>query len=212
LLFFERRHRYGQFRQDPKIDVRLRGRWGEGGKVAASRPNEQFDVLRQSDSIVDDEPYDAIREARWGCQQRAVSDIRGHADLQRSRTCTEQALPVDLLKERQAKITTELADAHARGAAIDVRWETIRTNLKAAYRLACDVGQTYAEARPAWRRMMNQALLTVVNIDCDDPTVRTPVVRGAELAPPFDTLLDDAVRADLTSETGNPRRISNGGV
>jgi hypothetical protein len=108
------------------------------------------------------------------------------------------AVPVDLLKEEQHRITTELANAGAALANTEVHWERLAANLKAALELTTRIGDAYRAASPTVRRHFNQAILEGVFIDVDGGIAYT------RLAQPFKGLLDEDFLARLALEMKNP--------
>lgn len=75
-------------------------------------------------------------------------------------------------------------------------------NLRAAYRLATECAAIYAAAKPAERRLINQAFFSAIYVDTDPPGDAVSIARG-ELTAPFDRLLDPGLRDRLRAGTKN---------
>jgi hypothetical protein len=114
------------------------------------------------------------------------------------------AVPLDLLKEHQDRITAELANAGAALANTEVHWETVEANLQAALGLATRFGEAYRRASPTVRRHFNQAVLEWVRIDVDGE------ITQVELAQPFKILLDEDLPSRLAHEMENPGSFNRG--
>ena len=93
------------------------------------------------------------------------------------------AVPLDLMKEEQDRITKELANAGAVLANTEVHWEALEENLTKALGLAAHFGEAYRRARPNERRWFNQAILESVHVDVDGR------IENVVLAEPFRTFL-----------------------
>ena len=144
-------------------------------------------------------------------ERRAKRDRKRVIDLEQERRKLLQAhlagaVPTDLLKEEQARITNELANAGAALANLEVHWETFSANLKIALGLATRFGEAYRLAKPAERRWINQAVLERVNIDLDGE------ITGVDLAQPFKLLLDRDLIGKMELEMANPGKSQNGGL
>ena len=116
------------------------------------------------------------------------------------------AIPLELLKEEQDRIASELANAGGALAATEINWINVENNLKQALGLASTFTTAYDDATPQIRRRINQAVFEKVRIDVDTATVT--------LTPAFSVLLAEDLLADLDEETQNSdaevrRRSSN---
>jgi site-specific DNA recombinase len=101
------------------------------------------------------------------------------------------AIPLDLLKVEQERIARELKQVEERLAALELHFEAVEYNLKAAFQFIGTLDLAYAEAPAKVRRQMNQALFSRILVS-DDGEV------AGELRPPFQLIL----QATGTSETG----------
>jgi len=103
-----------------------------------------------------------------------------------------EAVPVDLFKQEQQRITRELE--HARGLLADVslEFEAIEQNLNRALELARDCHAAYEAAGPNTRRLFNQAFFDKIHIHDDGEITH-------ELAKPFKILLDPRLPKQLAS-------------
>jgi len=77
------------------------------------------------------------------------------------------AVPVDLLREEQERIKTELANAGASLANTEIHWEVLEANLTKALELVTRLDKAYLAADHTVRRYFNQAVLEGVFIDVD---------------------------------------------
>jgi site-specific DNA recombinase len=112
------------------------------------------------------------------------------------------AVPVDLLKEEQFRITMELGEAQRQLNATDVDWEMVETNLTLALGLVSDCKQAYRRGGPRVRRRYNQAFFEAVYVDSDG-------VSYARLTEPFSKVLPVEV-LDRVQETKNPEPQGSG--
>lgn len=95
------------------------------------------------------------------------------------------AVPLELLKTEQDRITGQLELIESRLDATSSHFDTVQANLKLALDLAGDCHRAYLQADDRTRRLLNQALFDMLYIDEDG-------VRAA-LAEPFKTLLGPEV-------------------
>lgn len=89
------------------------------------------------------------------------------------------AIPVDLLKTEQNRISRQLADIEARLAATNVEFEEIETCLRNALDYAVNCGKTYLRAGPHVRRLMNQAFFKRIKLHDEEVQgeLRSPLER-----------------------------------
>src|SRR5256885_15760262 len=78
---------------------------------------------------------------------------------------TGGAIALDLLKEQQEQIMSELAEAGAALAATEIHWETIDANLQMALSLATRFELAYRQASPATQRALSHALFERIEVD-----------------------------------------------
>ncbi len=109
------------------------------------------------------------------------------------------AIPLDLLKSEQARLTAELANAESRLAEIEGDFRKGETNLQWALRRAGDCQAAYREASGRLRRQFNLAFFKRLLID-DEGTVT------GELAEPFKTLLGDDLRRAAAAQASEELR------
>jgi site-specific DNA recombinase len=127
-----------------------------------------------------------------------IAELRENAGIERQQLVTRQrralderaklleahyanAIPLDLLKVEQERIARELGHVEERLGALELRFDVVERNLKAALRFVGNLHHAYAEADPKVRRQMNQALFVRILVS-DDGEV------AGELRPPFDRL------------------------
>ena len=108
------------------------------------------------------------------------------------------AVPLDLLKEEQDRITQQLADAGGVLANTEVNTENIEVNLWKALRLASNMESAYRDGEPATRRLYNQAIFEEVGVDV------TGVIY-ARLADPFALLLMDDILTRISEILENAK-------
>ncbi len=101
----------------------------------------------------------------------------------------DDAIPPDLFKSEQPRITRDMETANARLAALDQVFADIEETLDRALRLGQNCHHAYTAARPHVRRLMNQAFFEHLYIS-DEDTVRS------DLAEPFAILLGDELTAE----------------
>ena len=102
-----------------------------------------------------------------------------------------EAVPLDLMRSEQARITAELDYVEERLAALELRFDVVERNLQRALAFVSDIHRAYTEAPPHTRRLINQAMFERFLIS-DDGEIT------AQLRPPFDLLLE----ATGTAESG----------
>lgn len=95
----------------------------------------------------------------------------------------EGAIPVDLLREEQTRISNDLQQAERRLRSASVSFDRLAATIEACLTLLERCVETYRNASPAVRRQMNQALFERFFITEDG-------VAEATLADPFRILLD----------------------
>ena len=98
----------------------------------------------------------------------------------------EGALPKDLLKDEQTRITAEIDAAQSRLDLLSNGFDLVDRNLHRAMDLAADWHLAYLSAGPAVRRQLNQAIFTKLFVHEDGRI-------SSELAEPFITLLSSEV-------------------
>jgi len=115
------------------------------------------------------------------------------------------AIPLDLLKKEQSRITSELVSAKARLARLALDYSTAETNLTHALTLARDCESAYRESSDKVRRQFNQVFFKRLLID-DNYEI------DGELEEPFETLLGDEIRqaAALRMESELQRILDEG--
>jgi site-specific DNA recombinase len=115
------------------------------------------------------------------------------------------AVPLDLLKEEQDRITAELANAGASLANTEIHWERLEANLSAALKLTTRLGEAYQRASPTVRRHFNQAVFEGIYVDIDGDVIYT------RMAEPFRTFADEKFIAQLEREWKNPGPLRDQG-
>ena len=77
------------------------------------------------------------------------------------------AIPLDLMKEAQDRITRQLADAGAALANTEIDWGVYEGNINAAIGPINRLQVAYERARPTTRRKINQAAFKGFRVDKD---------------------------------------------
>ncbi|MHB9149797.1 MAG: recombinase family protein [Thermoleophilia bacterium] len=159
------------------------------------------------------ERIEAIREhLRDALSVRRVeAEAAEHVETLRIRRLTDErkkllnlhyadAVPVDLFKQEQQRITQELEQAHGRLAAVSLEFDAIEKNMNKALELARDCRAAYLMANTTVRRLFNQAFFEKLYIHEDGEVTH-------DLAKPFKILLDPALPEHLArvSETAQDR-------
>ena len=115
------------------------------------------------------------------------------------------AIPLDLLKKEQTRITSELVSAKARLSHLAIDLSNAEENLTNALALARDCESAYRESSDKVRRQFNQVFFRRLLID-DSYDVT------GELEEPFETLLGDEIRqaAAMRMESELQRILNEG--
>ena len=113
-----------------------------------------------------------------------------------------EALPIDLFRQDQNRITAALENARTQLAAVSVAFDVIEQNVKRALELAEDCHAAYVSATPTIRRLFNQAFFVKLILANDGQVTH-------EYAEPFKVLLDPRLPKQLRSETRR-RKSSKG--
>jgi site-specific DNA recombinase len=108
------------------------------------------------------------------------------------------AVPLDLLKDEQVRIATELATAGALLANSEIHWEELERNLHRSLALAADLGAAYSRAKDRVRRQMNQAIFEEILVEVNGSVVY------ARMAQPFAAFHDEEFRKWLAEGEKNP--------
>ncbi len=150
------------------------------------------------------------RRRNAAVERRARRERKRILDLEAERRKLLQAhlagaVPVDLLREEQERITKELANAGGVLANTEIHWETMEENLKAALGLAARFGEAYRRAKPKERQWFNQAVVERIEVDIDGP------IKRVELAEPFRSVLDAGLMSRLDQEIKKRRPSKDGG-
>jgi DNA invertase Pin-like site-specific DNA recombinase len=135
-----------------------------------------------------------------------IAELREDSGVERARLVTRQrralserrklleahyagALPLDLLKSEQERLGEELEYIESRLSAMELKFDTVERNLKAAFSFVTNLHDAYVAASSTVRRRINQAIFERFLITDDGDVV-------GELKPPFDLLLQASGIAD----------------
>lgn len=118
------------------------------------------------------------------------------------------AIPEDLVREEQERITRELTHAQRILDTAEVVYEHIEDTLNRALALVGRVDEVYRLGGPQVRRMSNQFLFEQLLIDVEDD--EGAQVAGARLCEPWATLLAPDFQTTMIQNTTNPDRDLDG--
>ena len=135
-----------------------------------------------------------------------IAELREDSGLERTRLVTRQrralserrklleahyagAVPLDLMKSEQERLGEELEYIESRLSAMELKFDTVERNLKAAFSFVTNLPEAYVAASAGVRRRINQAIFERFLITDDGEVV-------GELRPPFDLLLQASGIAD----------------
>jgi hypothetical protein len=110
------------------------------------------------------------------------------------------ALPLELLKEEQDRITCELNQAESVLASARANFARIEAMYNKALDLATDCQRAYELADPKLRRMFNQVFWKSMKVD-------QKRVVGGDLSDPFAALLAEDLVRGYTREAKNPGHV-----
>jgi hypothetical protein len=113
------------------------------------------------------------------------------------------AIPEDLAREEQERITKELGAAQRILGTSQVIYTKIEDTLNRALALVGRVDEVYRLGGPKVRRLSNQSFFERLLITVEED--ETPYVAGAVLREPWATLLAKDFHAQMTRNTTNPR-------
>ena len=99
----------------------------------------------------------------------------------------DNAVPRDLLKTEQTRITSAMEGAQGRLDALSAEYDVVETNLRRAIEFASNWHLAFLAASPKVRRQMNQAIFERINVHEDRRVT-------SALAEPFKTLLSRETR------------------
>jgi site-specific DNA recombinase len=114
------------------------------------------------------------------------------------------AIPLELLKEQQDRITHQMADAHSDLGKSEVDWRNFEKNLNAALRFAGKIGDGYAGADSIVRRQINQAVVKAIYVDLEGVT-------GVELSDPMAQLMAEGLVDEIQAQIGRTPGMQHGG-
>jgi site-specific DNA recombinase len=113
-----------------------------------------------------------------------------------------EAVPIDLFKQEQERITRELENARKQLATVSIAFDAIEQNMNRALALAKDCHAAYVGASPEIRRQFNQAFFHKLNVHEDGEVTH-------DLAEPFKILLDPQLARRLSQDANAQNGASN---
>jgi site-specific DNA recombinase len=141
---------------------------------------------------------DELAKLRGDAERERVAQHRRLGQLEGERKKLLEAhyadaIPLDLLKSEQDRLTAEIANAEGRLAEAESDFQKAEANLARALTRAGDCHAAYGDANDRLRRQFNMAFFKRLLLS-DEGEVT------AELAPPFDTILGDQLRRAAVSQ------------
>ena len=115
------------------------------------------------------------------------------------------AVPLNLLKEQQGRITGEHANPGAVLTNTEVGWEAFEQNFNLAPGLISRIGQAYRLATGQERCWFSQAIVSSIGVDVEG-------VNSVVLTEPSRTVLDEGRVNQLLKEMTNRRPSRDGGL
>jgi site-specific DNA recombinase len=142
--------------------------------------------------------------------RRAEAEASEHAVTLRIQRLTDErqkllhlhyaeAVPIDLFKQEQKRITSELDAARQQLADVSVEFDAIEQNLKMALKLARNCYAAYEAADGNTRRLFNQAFFEKLYVHVDGEITH-------DLAEPFGLLLDPDLPGQLAKSHSAGKR------
>ena len=135
------------------------------------------------------EKYDAEMDGLLG-QKRALE----HKSEKLLEAHYSDAIPLELLKKEQAKITKELAAINHEIKQHNITFDQISQNLTDSLELLDDCAAFYKGASDTIKRLMNQAIFEKIYISCNK---EVPLEIEEEYRPPFNSIIAP-VKENLT--------------
>lgn len=145
-----------------RTDCDLRALWVEEVEEAVARQYRSLQLNEPTTERLRRELLAALRAHTAGAEKLARQQRKRVTVLEGERRRLLQAhlaeaVPLELLKEEEDRITRQLAEAGAAPAATEVNWENIEANLSMALKLVSRFEDAYRDAAPTTRRRLNQA-------------------------------------------------------
>lgn len=137
-------------------------------------------------------------------QERRIAKLRG----ERKKLLDahyEGAIPLDLLKSEQDRITTETAEAEARLATTGLKFQMIEDSSRRTLYILGNCEEAYRKAPGKIRRQFNQSFFKKILVEDDH-------LAGAELTAPFAQFLGVKPGKTFLRESKNPALIFLPGV
>jgi site-specific DNA recombinase len=141
---------------------------------------------------------DELAKLRKDAEKERVAQVRRLGQLEGERKKLldahyADAIPLDLLKSEQDRLTAEIANAEGRLAEVESDFQKAEANLARALTRAGDCAAAYREANDRLRRQFNMAFFKRLLLS-DEGEVT------AELASPFDMILGEELRRATISQ------------
>lgn len=136
-------------------------------------------------------------------QKKRIGDLNRQRERLVRAHLEGDAVPLDLLKREQVRITSELGAAEAALRAAETETTGIEVNVDAALALIADPQAFYRAAPPRARKHWNMAFFRKLLVDLDG-------VQYAEIAQPFATLVDENLPNLLENELRQPQSRRRG--
>ena len=141
---------------------------------------------------------DELAKLRKDAERERVAQVRRLGQLEGERKKLldahyADAIPLDLLKSEQDRLTAQIANAEGRLAEVESDFQKAEANLARALTRAGDCAAAYREANDRLRRQFNMAFFKRLLLS-DEGEVT------AELASPFDMILGEELRRATISQ------------
>jgi site-specific DNA recombinase len=170
-------------------------------ETAEARVADHYATVQLPDDEVDrlrDYLGDELAKLRKDAERERVAQTRRLGQLEGERKKLldahyADAIPLDLLKSEQDRLTAEIANAEGRLTEVEGDFQKAEANLARALTRAGDCEAAYREANDRLRRQFNMAFFKRVLLS-DEGEVT------AELAPPFDAIFGDELRRAVVSQ------------
>ncbi|MFN0154688.1 MAG: hypothetical protein ACKVUT_09940, partial [Gaiella sp.] len=158
------------------------------------------DLRLQTEQVILEQVV-SLRENNVGDRNRLVTRQRQLLDERRKLLEAHYAgaIPLELLKTEQDRITTELDNIEQRLDTTELKFETVEQRLKQAYALIGNLHQAYLDASPRTRRLLNQALFERFVIDDTEGITGT-------FREPFDLLMEAAGKTATQTVPRHPKK------
>ncbi len=154
--------------------------------LLAHRIEDRIETAYQHVGISDDDAdgIQAVLGQVFDALAASTSDERASLTAQKAKLEAEKvkllqahyadAIPLDLLKSEQDRIHAGLTSIESRLDTLETTYEQAKGGLGSVLGILTDLGDLYAKAEPAERRMLNRALFDRITVDDEENITATP--------------------------------------